>query len=569
LTAERKVSIVLRWGRAKVVELFGADLRSLAALRIVLAALVLGDIASRTPDLYAHYTDEGILPRTALLDEGVIRPWQFSLNLVNGEAFFQALVFTATVLAALGLLLGYRTRLMTVIVWGFLISIQMRNNLLNGAGEALLDMLLFWGIFLPLGAYWSVDRARQVPAPRLSTRFLSMATVGLFMQIAFVYWFTALLKSDPEWRVDGTALYYALSIDQIATPIGTFLLQFPVLLKVLTFATIGFEALGPFLLFFPFFTGPVRTAAVLAFMSFHFGIWLTMDIGIFPWIGAFCMVCFLPSWFWDKTADVFGAQYAEQSGAALEHSGTQQRLSQHLGIRNVFRPFLSDCQPRLSALRGAVRSYIENAVTDSSKDRQIAEVADALEMHHETAAGSTKPTVLRSSLASNLLAFVFLLYILFSNITSVSELKMPELLAPLGSSLNINQEWAMFAPGVLKNDGWYVIPGDLEDGQEVDLMGVTHDDFSLHEVLWEKPQDVRSNFKNEHWRKYLEMLRGFDEYIGEHQYLARYICREWNARHTGSEQLTNFEIVYMSDLTLPDYEYSAPKQNVIWEHSCF
>ncbi len=29
-------------------------------------------------------------------------------------------------------------------------------------------------------------------------------------------------------------------------------------------------------------------------VSLHFGIWLTMDIGIFPWISAFCIVCFLP-----------------------------------------------------------------------------------------------------------------------------------------------------------------------------------------------------------------------------------------------------------------------------------
>jgi hypothetical protein len=569
LTVKPEVSTVLRWGRAKVVELFGADLRSLAALRIVLAVLVLGDIASRIPDLYTHYTDEGILPRTALLDEGMISPWQFSLNLMNGESFFQALLFSATVLAALGLLVGYRTRLMTVVVWVFLISIHMRNNLLNGSGEALLDMLLFWGMFLPLGAYWSVDRARQVPAPRLSTRFLSMATVGLFMQIAFVYWFTALLKSDPEWRVDGTALYYALSIDQIATPIGAFLLQFPALLKVLTFATVGLEAFGPFLLFFPFFTGPVRTAAILAFMSFHFGIWLTMSIGIFPWISALCMVCFLPSWFWDKGADLFVARYAEQPGAAPEHSGTHhQRLSRHAGKLNIFRIFWSDLQARLSALTKAIHSYIKNAATDSSKPRSAAEVADALETNHVTAARSNKSIVLRSSLASNLLAFIFLLYVLFSNITSVSELKMPELLAPLGSSLNIDQGWDMFAPGVLKNDGWYVMPGTLEDRQEVDLMGVTRDDFNLHEVSWEKPQDVRSNFKNEHWRKYLENVRGY-EYTGAHQYLARYICREWNARHTGSEQLTNFEIIYMSELTLPDYEYSPPKQSVLWEHSCF
>ena len=179
MNAARKDSPVLRWGRAKIVEIFGADLRSLAAFRIVLAALVLVDLASRAPDLYAHYTDRGVLPRSILLQEALNR-WQVSLNLMSGELFVQALLFDVAALAALALLVGY--------------------PLILNSGDTLLRMLLFWGMFLPLGAHWSVDRALKAAPSRLSMRFLSLATVGLLMQIAFVYWFTAILKSGPEWR---------------------------------------------------------------------------------------------------------------------------------------------------------------------------------------------------------------------------------------------------------------------------------------------------------------------------------------------------------------------------------
>src|ERR671921_573877 len=291
---------VQHWAQAKVVEIFGADLRSLATFRIVLALLVLFDLANRATDLSAHYADSGIMPRTVLVEQ-VLSPWAFSLHLMNGAEAFQALLFGVAALAAFGMLVGYRTRLMTFFVWLLILSIQLRNPLINGAETPLLRMLFFWGMLLPLGAYWSVDHARSA-LPRPSPHFLSLATFALFMQIAFVYWFTAALKSGPEWRTDYTALYYALSLDQIATPIGHQLLHFPSLLQVLTFGTFVLEALGPLLLFCPFFTGPVRTGAALAFMSFHFGIWLTMDIGIFPWISAFCMVCFFPTWFWDRTS---------------------------------------------------------------------------------------------------------------------------------------------------------------------------------------------------------------------------------------------------------------------------
>src|SRR5829696_28443 len=345
MSAARKGSPVLPWGRAKIVEIFGADLRSLAAFRMVLAGLVLLDLAGRAPDLYAHYTDRGILPRDILLQEALLNRWQFSLNLMSGELLVQALLFGVAALAALALLVGYRTRLMTMIVWVLVMSIQVRNPLVVNAGDTLLRLLLFWGILLPLGAHWSVDRALKAAPPRLSMRFLSLATVGLFLQIAFVYWFTAILKTDPAWRTDGTAIYYALGSDQFATRIGAYLYQFPDLLTVLTYATVALEAFGPFLLFFPFFTGPVRTGAVLAYMNLHFGIWLTMNVGLFSWTAALCMVCFLPTWFWDRAAKLYGA--------LPERSHVARRV--RLAAAHLAYAYLSPVRTRLSRMVNALQ----------------------------------------------------------------------------------------------------------------------------------------------------------------------------------------------------------------------
>ena len=148
-------------------------------------------------------------------------------------------MFGVAALAAFGMLVGYRTRLMTFVVWMLLLD-SVAQPLLNGSESPMLRMLFFWGMLLPLGAYWSVDRARSA-LPRPSPRFLSLATFGLFMQIAFVYWFTAALKRDPSGaRI--TPRYYALSLDQLATPIGHLLLDFPSLLQALTLGTVVLEA---------------------------------------------------------------------------------------------------------------------------------------------------------------------------------------------------------------------------------------------------------------------------------------------------------------------------------------
>src|SRR5215217_650430 len=584
MSAARKGSPVLRWGQAKIVEIFGADLRSLAAFRMVLAGLVLLDLAGRAPDLYAHYTDRGVLPRDILLqDTALLNRWQFSLNLMSGELLVQALLFGVTALAALALLVGYRTRLMTMIVWVLVISIQARNPLVVNAGDTLLRLLLLWGILLPLGAHWSVDRALKAAPPRFSMRFLSLATVGLFLQIAFVYWFTAILKSGPEWRVDGTALYYALSIDEYATPIGAYVYQFPTLLKVLTFATIGLEAFGPFLLFSPFFTGPVRTGTVLAFMSLHLGIWMTMSIGDFSRVAAFCMVCFLPSWFWDNAMKLLPV-------SLLRQSALMSRL-QHTAARLV-NAYWSPLRVRLSAPSGVERPSIAGMSEDKGKRpgspdareitssassatprpgdeaRPAAETAGEGGREHGSAA-STERTTLRPSFVTNLLALFFLFYVFAWNLQSISGNDMPERLRPLGYLLGLRQRWGVFAPAPITAGGWYVIPGTLHGGQQVDLMpAALRNDFELREgVSWEKPEDVPYTLKNKYWRNYLSDIRYSDNEELRNEF-GRYICREWNARHTGAEELTNLQIVKMEVETLPDYQRTAPEQVVLLNHDC-
>src|SRR5215204_1098443 len=551
--------------RAKIVELFGADLRSLAVFRIVLALLALADLTIRATDLYQHYTDAGVLPRTVLVEE-ILSSWAFSLNLMNGGSFFQALLFGVAALAALGMLVGYRTRLMTFVVWIVLLSIQVRNPLVNGSESLLLRMLLFWGMLLPLGAYWSVDRARSA-LPRPSPRFLSLATFGLFMQIAFVYWFTAALKSGPEWRSDFTALYYALSLDQLATPIGHFLLGFPTLLQVLTFGTFALEALGLFLLFCPFFTGPVRTGAALAVMSLHFGIWLTMDIGIFPWISAFCMVCFFPTWFWEKAAMLHSALLGRFENARRLQRTAVRSAEAVVAFSRTILAFLADARQLLFGTPAPQGDPLADHAAGRVPPLATGAIGTTETRHDEAPAEEPEPAELRSSLATNLLAFFFIFYILCWNLTRATSFTLPERTVPLGTFLGLDQYWGMFAPSPSNEDGWYVIPGELRDGRKVDLMPIIRDDYGMHPISYEKPQDIPATYKNEHWRKYLENIYNQD-HADQRLYFGQYICRQWNAHHTGAESLETFRIVYMLELTHPDYQQSDPEKVDLWNHEC-
>ena len=549
----------------KFAEVFGADLRSLAAFRVVLGLLVLADLVLRSADFHAHYTDAGVLPRSQVIEEGLIDSWEFSLYLVNGEALFQALLFGVTALAAIGMIVGYRTRLSTIIVWVLVISVQWRNPLLLNAGDTLLRLLLFWAMFLPLGAYWSVDRWRKAVPQRLSMVFLSVGTIGLFLQIAFMYIFTALLKTGDEWRVDGTALYYALNMDQLVTPFGVWMSQFPDLLKALTFATLGLEALGPILLFCPLFTGPVRTAMVLAFMSLHFGIWTMMEIGFFPWISAFCMVCFLPAWFWDTAGAKISAAFPNllpgvRRGfrrAATALAGVYPAL---LRGRPSRAPGIVD--PSIAGLAGG---------EDGAEGRagHAVPTAEARRKDRAGQTGAPEPVRLRLSPLTNLLAAFFLAYIFCWNLTTVTSFEVPERLENVGEFFGLGQSWSMFAPSPSDEAGWYVMPGTLRGGQKVDLMSVTRDDFGGYAVSWEKPEYVAGVYETNHWRKYMSAIND-DEYPEDVQLqFADYVCDEWNARHEGPDQLRALKVYSVeAETPLPGRRPADPYREFLWNYRC-
>ncbi|MEM9663427.1 MAG: HTTM domain-containing protein [Bacteroidota bacterium] len=279
------------------------DLRSLAAFRIGLGVLLLVDLAHRLPDLAVHYTEAGLLPRAVLFELSTVPV--LSLHALSTAPWVQALLFAGAALSALGLLLGYRTRWATVASWLLLLSLHARNPLVLNSGDRILLLLLMWGLLLPLGARWSVDahRARRAGRGAEAGPVLSMATMGLLLQLVLIYFLSVFYKTEAPWRVDFTAVYYALNLEAFATPLGQLLASAPLpFLQALTVSTLALEGLGPLLLLVTAWGGRVRIAVALAFIGFHLGLAATLNLGIFPFVCATAWVAVLPSRFWDWMA---------------------------------------------------------------------------------------------------------------------------------------------------------------------------------------------------------------------------------------------------------------------------
>jgi hypothetical protein len=170
-------------------------------------------------------------------------------------------------------------------------------------GDAVLRLLLFWSMFAPLNLRFSLDRALNPEAPVLPDRHLSPATLALVFQICGIYWFAAAEKMHPVWLGEQSAVYYALSLDQFATPIGKFLLGYPGIMQLMTTGTLLLEMFGPLLAISPFFTVPLRILVPLGFIGFHLGLALTMWLDLFPWVCMAAWLAFLPGALWDRLAE--------------------------------------------------------------------------------------------------------------------------------------------------------------------------------------------------------------------------------------------------------------------------
>lgn len=276
--------------------LFGADLRSLAILRICLGFLTLFDTLTRAQDFTAHYSDRGVLPRADLMAM-CEDPFAFCLHMSSGQPLFLAALFGLAGLAGVGLMLGWKTRLMSMLCWFLTCSIQARNPLVLNSGDTLFRMLLFWGMFLPWGRLWSLDgRGLSLPA---NPQVCNAATTAYGLQVVLLYLMASFHKYGQPWH-DGSAVYYALSLEQLNRPLGQWLLQFPQLLTFLTFATVYFQGSFALLVYCPLATVYLRTLAVLASCLFQLGIGLTMNVGLFTPVAFASTLGLLPGAFWDR-----------------------------------------------------------------------------------------------------------------------------------------------------------------------------------------------------------------------------------------------------------------------------
>ena len=285
-----------RWQRVRgaVTRRFRIDTYTLAIFRICLGTLLLADLLFRARNLVVFYTDRGVLPIEVLAE--LYSGYRFlSVHALSGAIWFQILLFLLAAIAATAVLVGYRTRLATALSLVMLVSLQARNPMVLNAGDPLFRRLLFWSVFLPLGASWSVDA--RLTEQRWTT-VNTVASAGLLLQVVIVYLATLGFKLQGRSWLAGNAVRRVFALDSFTIRFGEMMAEVPALLVTIDWIWLALLAASPLLVLS---AGRQRTMLASLFVLMHLGMALTMHLGLFPAISIVALVPFFGSVIEDRT----------------------------------------------------------------------------------------------------------------------------------------------------------------------------------------------------------------------------------------------------------------------------
>src|SRR5437868_5343563 len=132
------------------------DARIPAAIRIVYATIVLIHLAVLYPDLDRWFTANGVLTMEAAKKAASPYAWSL-LELFPETSSVVHTCFWIAVAHAACLLVGLLPRINALLLFVWIISFQVRNDLINDGEDCLMRLLGFFVIWLPSGRCWSVN----------------------------------------------------------------------------------------------------------------------------------------------------------------------------------------------------------------------------------------------------------------------------------------------------------------------------------------------------------------------------------------------------------------------------
>jgi len=266
------------------------DVRPLGVFRIFFALILLKDAIYHLFLGEIFYSDTGIAPRDLMT--AVYRDFRWSLMDYFGADWQVALFFVLWIIVLICLLLGYQTKLMTILNWVIIVSIHERNILMLSGADSVMRVMSFWILFLPLGRAYSLDRRFK---PTLSKTAFAFPLRMVQLQFALIYLGTFMLKTHGIMWLDGSAVYHALQLRGFTHPIADWMLATAPywMFQIASWFTLLAEGAFFVFMFLPFEQPRLKAFGLLMMGAVHVGISVLMAVPNFSMVMLACYFLFV------------------------------------------------------------------------------------------------------------------------------------------------------------------------------------------------------------------------------------------------------------------------------------
>jgi predicted DCC family thiol-disulfide oxidoreductase YuxK len=261
------------------------DLRPLGLARIAFGSVLVLAVLDIGPILEDLLSDAGVMPRSGLLG-GIARGNRFSILDVAGPLWVSWTLFGLAVAAALCFTIGWHSRFATLACFVLISGLHERNLMVFDGCDNVIRVMLFWFLFMPVGARYSIDAVLRSAdgAPRIETATALPMRLGQ-VQIAWIYLNTILYKSGGMQWWYGTALHTALGLDHLFTrTLGRLLFNAAWFTVPATYFSGVVELSFLFLVFWPWLQPWLKGLAIALGTALHAGVALLMSVGNFSYL---------------------------------------------------------------------------------------------------------------------------------------------------------------------------------------------------------------------------------------------------------------------------------------------
>ncbi|NGM68657.1 HTTM domain-containing protein [Natronolimnobius sp. AArcel1] len=516
------------------------DTRSLAVFRIVAALLILADLALRSRNFTYFYTDEGVVPRSLVYEASSDPGW--SIYHLTTDPTLIAGLFVLQALFAIQLLVGYKTRLATIISFLFVVSLDHHNPFVLSYADTLFRLLLFWAIFLPLGERWSIDAVHAGREPRVYVA--SLASAFILGQMVYMYVTNGLIKSQSDVWGTADAAPLVLGLDEMTYLLGDTIREFQTLLG---FGGVLWYYMLVFAWLLIVLRGRLRMAMVGLFVGGHLSFALTVRIGAFAYVALAGLVLFLQPQFWRDAAAIL-----ERLGLETERFAARTASLERLAARVP--------NPRIGGER-------TDQLRDHAYTASIGLIVATILFVAVVMGGNIGLVVAESVTDADESERALEYQVEDVVIETLTETDGVTHVESTASKLGIDQPigWGVFAgPDPRTTDRYHVFAAETVDGEQLDI-------YNDRPLTYERPgQELQTQHGTYRERFYMNSVRSghSSDLVAEH--LAEHLCEQWTDNNDGELEAISMYVVneQVTRETITDPTDRDRTASYIYRHGC-